>query len=121
LSNSLFHEDSYYSLNNVSFKNIKTNSKAVMVFYQNDVDINGMKVENIQCVGDIDKTSFLLFDSGEVFKTINIKNLLVENSVSNGPFIIFKGEKININIKDSQLHNIKSYGSIMKNYSKQVY
>lgn len=120
LTNGLFKEDSYYSLNNISLKNIKSNSKAVLQFFQNNVDINGMEIEDIKCVGDGEKTSFLLFDSGEARRTININNIHIKNSISNGPFIKFIGDLSEVNINNSEISNIISYGSIIKDTSLNV-
>ncbi|ORX58409.1 hypothetical protein BCR36DRAFT_317697, partial [Piromyces finnis] len=75
LSNSLFIEDSSYYFTNVTLKNIKSNSKAIFYFYQRNVEINGMIVEDIQCAGD--KSSFLVFDSGDTKRTISVNNLSI--------------------------------------------
>ncbi|OUM63051.1 hypothetical protein PIROE2DRAFT_61520 [Piromyces sp. E2] len=76
-----------------------------------------MTIENIQCVGDVDKSSFLIFDSGEARKTININNLNIINGKSNGPFIKIMGNLCEVHINNSEIQNVKSYGSIIKDIS----
>ncbi|OUM61162.1 hypothetical protein PIROE2DRAFT_12876 [Piromyces sp. E2] len=75
-------------------------------------------MDDIRCVGDTNKTSFLLFDSGEVKRTLNINNLFINGSVSNGAFIKIYGKTNEFHINNSELHNVKSYGSVIENLSK---
>ncbi|ORX50769.1 hypothetical protein BCR36DRAFT_397449 [Piromyces finnis] len=117
LSSSLFKEDSFYSLNKIKLTDITTNYIAVFQFFQNNVNIENMEVENIQCVGDTDRTSFLLYDSGEDKKTININNVSIKNSISNGPFIKIKGDISEINMNNVNIKSVRSYGSIIKDLS----
>ncbi|OUM63849.1 hypothetical protein PIROE2DRAFT_9518, partial [Piromyces sp. E2] len=77
-----------------------------------------MEVENIECTNNGD-SSFLLFDSGENHNRININNINVKNSISNGSFIKIKGDSNVININNSSINNIKSYGPIIENISKK--
>jgi len=108
-------------LKNIKFKKIYTNSKTVFYFLYNNVEIDNLEVEDLKCVGDIDNSSFILFDSGESEKLFNINNMNIKNSVSNGSFIKIRGYSNIINIKNSVIENVQSSGSIIENESKNVY
>ncbi|ORX45341.1 hypothetical protein BCR36DRAFT_358228, partial [Piromyces finnis] len=118
LTNALFEKESLYSLNNVKLTHIKTNSIAILHFIYNNISLNNIEVEDIQCIGDSDNTSFILFNSGEKYKYLDITNMKIQNSISNGPFIKICGDNNEISIKNSFIKNIRSYGSIIENQSK---
>ena len=91
-----------------------------MYFIYNNVVIDNLEVEDIKCVGDDDKSSFLLFDSGEDKKSLNINKLSIKNGVSNGGFIKINGYSNKLVISNSFINNIKSSGSIIESKSKNV-
>jgi len=120
ISHNLFNEESSYILNNVKFKNIKSNSKGVLFFQYNNVDLINITIENISCNGDSGETSFILFDSGEEYKSLLIENLNAKSVQSNGSFIKIKGDTNEILIKNSNFSEIVSFGSIIENKSKKT-
>ncbi|ORY21775.1 hypothetical protein LY90DRAFT_676120 [Neocallimastix californiae] len=117
---SLFGEQSQYTIKNVQLNSIYINSKAILYFIYNNVVIDNLEVEDIKCVGDDDKSSFLLFDSGEDKKSLNINKLSIKNGVSNGGFIKINGYSNKLVISNSFINNIKSSGSIIESKSKNV-
>ncbi|OUM65922.1 hypothetical protein PIROE2DRAFT_6993 [Piromyces sp. E2] len=120
ISNSKFRDLRYqgkYDLNNIQLSNININSKAILHFIYSNININGMEVEKITCVGDRGDTSLILYDSGENNLKISINNLKVENSSSNGPFIKIKGNSNKVTFNNFNLVNVTSYGSIIDNTS----
>jgi len=116
----LFGEEGKYAFDNIRLSNIRSNSKALLKFIYSDIYINNMEVENIRCIGDRNDTSFILYDTGENVMKISINNLVIKNSISNGPFIKIKGNTSKVNFENFNLVNITSYGSIIDNLSKKV-
>ncbi|ORX63531.1 hypothetical protein BCR32DRAFT_273406 [Anaeromyces robustus] len=117
----LFEEESNYNFTNVKFKDIKSNGKAFLLFLHNNITINNVEIENASCVGDSGDTSFIIFDTGESEKSLNINNLNLKNSLSNGPFIKIKGFSSKVTIKNSNINNVRSYGSVIENTSIKAY
>jgi len=79
-----------------------------------------MYVNDISCVGDSGDTSFIFYDSGDINKKLVIKNMQVKNSKSNGPFIKIIGKVNELLLENSNITNIKSYGSIIEIQSNEV-
>ncbi|ORY47563.1 hypothetical protein LY90DRAFT_10045 [Neocallimastix californiae] len=117
LSSELFGEESQYTLNNIILNNIRINSKAIIYSFCTNLYINNLEAKNIKCIGDSGDTSFILFDSGEAENSFEIKNVIIKDSVSNGSFIKIIGNSNIVNISNSTVSNIKSYGPIIDNTS----
>ncbi|ORY85198.1 hypothetical protein LY90DRAFT_663470 [Neocallimastix californiae] len=120
LRNGLFGDDSIYHLSNVKLKNIVTNSKYLFHFLYSNTIINYLEAENISCIGDSDDSAFILFDSGELYRTLIINHLNLRNCTSNGPLIKFIGTTNELLIKKSNFINVSSYGPIIENFSNTV-
>ncbi|OUM59805.1 hypothetical protein PIROE2DRAFT_14573 [Piromyces sp. E2] len=120
ISNILLGEESKYILENIKLDSIKTNSKSLLYFIYNNIELKNIEADNITCLGDSGDTSFILYDSGEIEKRLSIKNLHVRNSVTNGPLIKLIGKQNEFYIEHSEINDIYSYGSIIENLSKKV-
>jgi len=120
LSHSLFYEESIFTFNNIKLNNITTNSEALLHFINSNIEINHLEANNILCIGDGDATSFLLYNSYESDSQLFINDLNISNSKSNGPFIKILGESNNVIIENSNIENVESFGSIIKNASNKV-
>jgi len=118
LTNGLFGEESQYDLKNIELNNIQINSRSLLYFLYNNISINSLTAENIRCLGDGDTGSFILFNSGETNRTMVINNLNVKKSFSNGSFIKIIGNSNQVEITDSSIDRIRSFGPIIKNDSK---
>ncbi|ORX56015.1 hypothetical protein BCR36DRAFT_280564 [Piromyces finnis] len=118
LISELIDGESKYTLDNIKFSNITTNSKFLLHFMYNDIFINNIEVENISCIGEAGNTSFILFDSGEKNCILTIKNSIMKNNYSNGSFIRIVGDSTKLFIENTIFHEIESYGSIIENQSK---
>ncbi|OUM69523.1 hypothetical protein PIROE2DRAFT_2621 [Piromyces sp. E2] len=114
INNGLFIEESNYKFNNIRIYDISTNSKALLYFVYNNIYINQLEARNITC---IDETSFMIVDSGELHHSIILKNMKIENSMSNSSFIKFLGNKNDIHIKNSTIENVISYGPVVEDLS----
>ncbi|KAG4094011.1 hypothetical protein H8356DRAFT_947657 [Neocallimastix lanati (nom. inval.)] len=99
LSNSLFEKESFITMDNVKFKNIKSNSKTVLYTLHNDIAMNNIEVDNVSCIGDSGDSSFILFNSNETNKKITIKNFYAKNCISNGSFITIIDHIINVGLE----------------------
>jgi len=104
----------------VKLNNIVTNSKAILHFIYNDIYIDNLEVDNVHCIGDIDNTSLILFNSGELHKQLSINNSIIKNSITNGSFIKILGDTNEIIINNTNINNIKAYGQIIENSSNKV-
>jgi len=82
--------------------------------------MNNIEFSNITCTGDNGDASFILYDSGENEKIIEINNLKGNYSQSNGPFIKIIGNSNSVIINDSSINNIISYGPIIEISSEKV-
>jgi len=120
LTKGLLDGESNYILNNVKIRNVRTNSKALFYFSNNNISIDKMDVDNVSLIGDRGDTSFLLYDSEDLNTTLSIKNMYISNCVSNGPFIKIKGISNQFIMEDSVITDVNSYGSIIENISKNV-
>lgn len=107
-------------MNNIILNNIRINSKAIIYSFCTNLYINNLEAKNIKCIGDSGDTSFILFDSGEAENSFEIKNVIIKDSVSNGSFIKIIGNSNIVNISNSTVSNIKSYGPIIDNTSIKV-
>ncbi|ORX46842.1 hypothetical protein BCR36DRAFT_356203 [Piromyces finnis] len=119
LSNGLFGIESEFNFIHTKLIDIKTFSNPVIHCVNHNLFIDSMEVENLKCTDDIDHASFIVFDSGEIEKSILINNVSINNSHSNGPFIKINGESTQINILNSSINHVSSYDSIIKNNSKK--
>jgi len=81
---------------------------------------NNVTITNIVNNGDAGEASFISFESREENQKLILKNISIDNGKSNGPFIKIKGNSNVIDIEDSNISNVKSYGAIIKNVSKKV-
>lgn len=97
-----------------------TNSKAILYFIYNNINIENLFVKNISCSGEGGASSFLFFNSGEEEKKLIIKNMKVMNSKSNGPFIKINGFSNEFLMENATITDIISYGSIIDNSSFKV-
>ena len=104
----------------MKLNNIVTNSKAILHFIYNDIYIDNLEVDNVHCIGDIDNTSLILFNSGELHKQLSINNSIIKNSITNGSFIKILGDTNEIIINNTNINNIKAYGQIIENSSNKV-
>jgi len=121
LSNSLFEEESEYSFTNVTFKNIITNSNALIKCNHNDISFTNVEVDNVICAGDSDDSSLILFNSEYTNnKILHLNNIKITNSKSNGSFIKIVGDTNIFVIENSIINNIISYGPIIENSSLMV-
>jgi len=120
LIHGLFSDESKFILDQVNFSNIKTNSKALLYFTHNNIILNNITAENITCYGDNDNSSFILFDSGEIKKSIYIRNFQAKKCISNGPFIKVRGALNKFRLTKSSINAVKSYGPIIENLSEKV-
>jgi len=107
-------------LNDIVFNDIIINSRSLLYFEYNDVSINNIEAENIKCVGDGENVSFINFNSGEANKIMKINNINIKNSFSNGPFIKITGNSNDVEIINSSIYNISSFGPIIMCNSKKV-
>ncbi|ORX57678.1 hypothetical protein BCR36DRAFT_459391 [Piromyces finnis] len=114
INHALFGEESIYKLNNIKLSKIKTNSKSLFHFIYNNIEISNIEAENISCLGESGNTSFILYDSGETKNYLSIKNLHICNSTTNGPLIKVIGDQSKVNIENSEIHDISSFGSIIE-------
>ncbi|OUM68068.1 hypothetical protein PIROE2DRAFT_4352 [Piromyces sp. E2] len=116
----LIDGESKYTLENVKFTNIKTNSKYLLNFMYNDIYINQIDVENISCIGEENDASFILLNSGEIKSKLTIKNSKMINNNSNGSFIRINGESSELILENTTFDNIISYGSVIQSESKML-
>jgi len=116
----LFEKESFITMDNIKFKNIKSNSKTVLYTLHNDIAMNNIEVDNVSCIGDSGDSSFILFNSNETNKKITIKNFYAKNCISNGSFITIIGNSNQLVITNSTLLKIQSYGPIIENLSLMV-
>ena len=78
-------------------------------------------MNNVSCTGDSGESSFILYDTDNSLNNkLQIDNLNVKNSVSNGAFIKVKGNSNEFVIKNSYINNINSYGPIIQYLSLNV-
>jgi len=102
-------------------KNIKSISKALFHFIYKRVNITNFEASNIACIGESGESSLILFDSGEMGKTLTIDHLNIKNSISNGSIIKIMGNENTVILKHSLLNNLITYGSIIDNTSQKVF
>jgi len=95
-------------------------SIALFHFVYNDVIMKNVNVEYIYCVGEGGDASFIYFDGGEEKKKLLMENVNVNFVTTNGPFIKIKGEEYEIDIINSNIQNITSYGSVIEDTGKKV-
>ncbi|ORX49040.1 hypothetical protein BCR36DRAFT_413035 [Piromyces finnis] len=111
VTNELFNKESSYTFENIKFKNIISNSKAVLYFLYYNITLNNIEVDNVSCTGDGGESSFMLYDSDESINSrLQINNLYTKNCVLNGSFIKVKGKVNEIDIHNSSFNRIDSYG-----------
>ena len=120
MSNELFNKDSNYKLEKVVFKSIITNSKALLHIQYKNIFIDHLSIYDVHLVGDKSDASIILFDSGEEEKVIDINVLNVYNVNCNGPLLKILGESNKVNINNSDISLINSFGPIIENLSKKV-
>jgi len=113
LHSSLFSEQSEYHFNNVTFKNIKTNSDAMIKNSYNYISFKNCVFEDILCNGDIDDSSLLKFNSNNI--TMDVDNVIIKDCITNSDLVKFLGNELILNIHNSSIQDISSYGSIMNN------
>ncbi|ORX56026.1 hypothetical protein BCR36DRAFT_253368, partial [Piromyces finnis] len=120
LSCELFNDESQYYLNDIKINNIKSNGKALFHFVNNNITINNCEFENINCNGDINYSSLIIFDSNESNKKISISNSVIKNSYSNGPLIKITGSKSDVILDKFEITKVTSYGPFIENTSEKV-
>ena len=86
----------------------------------NNIEIENLEANNVSCLGEGDDTSFILFDSGENENILSLRNMKINNCMSNGSFIKILGINNNILIENSNFINNYSYGPIIDNNSNKV-
>ncbi|KAL6599709.1 hypothetical protein U3516DRAFT_643530 [Neocallimastix sp. 'constans'] len=119
IGTSLIGSESIYNITNVNLNNISTNGNAVIDLMYNTHYFNNVTITNIVNNGDAGEASFISFESREENQKLILKNISIDNGKSNGPFIKIKGNSNVIDIEDSNISNVKSYGAIIKNVSKK--
>jgi len=120
ISSALFREDSKYAFKNIKFNNINTNSKYLLYFLYSDVSFDNIEVANVTCNGGSGDSSLIFFDSGSSFKKITLNQVNIKKLYSNGSLIIIKGDSNQLSISNSNINEVKSYGSVIDNVSKKV-
>ncbi|OUM68060.1 hypothetical protein PIROE2DRAFT_4344 [Piromyces sp. E2] len=120
LSNGLLNEESQCTLNNIKIDNVKSNGRALLYFINNNIIINNSEFDNINCMGDINYSSLILFNSEDANVKLNLNNIVIKNSNSNGPLIKIDGNSNEFLIKNSKISKISSYGPIIEVLSKKV-
>ena len=118
--NGLIGSESIYIFNNISVSNIITNGYGLFKFENKNAQFNNVRLDNVKNVGDINDSSIIYFDSGDENKTLIFDNINITNCESNGNIIKILGNINTIEIKDSEISNNDSYGSIFNIESKNV-
>jgi len=116
----LLNEESQYNLKNVKINDVKSNGKALLYFINNDITITNCEMENINCNGDINYSSLILYDSMESNKKISLNNVIIKNVNSNGPMIKIDGDLSEFSLENAKITENVSYGPIFENISKKV-
>jgi len=116
----LFNEETTAIFNNVNINNIRTNSNPVFNVQLNDLILNNVNIQDIYCLGSGSDSSLFVLDSGENDNKFSLKNINIKNCISNSSFIKIKGEHNEVEIEDTTIDNIVSYGTIIDNQSKHV-
>jgi len=118
--NGLIGSESIYIFNNISVSNIITNGYGLFKFENKNAQFNNVRLDNVKNVGDINDSSIIYFDSGDENKTLIFDNINITNCESNGNIIKILGNINRVEIKDSEISNNNSYGSIFNIESKNV-
>ncbi len=83
------------------------------------VKISKVTISDVRSLSE--NSSLLHIDTKELKDAdINIDQLKINSCVSNGQLISFGGDKNSISIKNSIIHDNKSYGTIIENNSKKL-
>jgi len=120
LTSGLFDSETRCSLENVKFIDIEVYSKALINIIYNDIFLDNIEIENVNCIGDKRDTSFLLFDSGDANKKLHINGLNVKNCRLNGSLIKIKGNYNELELNNLNINDVISYGPILENLSENV-
>ena len=116
----MFNPENKIILNNVSINDINLNSNALIYSLYRDLIISNLDIQNIKCIGNNDKSSLIMFNSGALSQKMEISNSNVSNCLTNGSLINITGNDNEINIKDTTIDDNTSYGSGIINSSSKV-
>ncbi|ORX65789.1 hypothetical protein BCR32DRAFT_250582 [Anaeromyces robustus] len=117
LGSGLFNENSDYIITDTIFTNITTNSKSMISTTYKNLYLENCSFLNILCNGDNEDSSLIDFISSDYGNILELTNIVIKDSKSNGDFILIKGSKSISKIFKSKIDNIFSYGSFIKDLS----
>lgn len=110
----MFNEESIYIFNNVQLNNITTNSNYLLYFINHNIILKQVKFKDINCLGDENDSSLILFDSGENDNQLILNDIVIDNNKSNGSLIQIIGNSCQLAVSNSKIENVISYGPIIK-------
>jgi len=116
----LINEESIYSFTDVTFKDIKTNSKAMLYVYSSIISLKNCIFENILCIGDENESSILLIESNNYENNVKLDNIKISNCKTNSDIIKVIGINSLINFSNSNMTNNTLYGYILNDVSEEV-
>jgi len=119
--NSLFGDEISHIINDLDIKNVTFNSDALLSYNYNNkiVKISNLTISDVR--GLSESSSLLQIDTKELENAdISIDQLKIHSCISNGQLIKFSGNENRISIKNSIIHDNKSYGPIIENDSENV-
>ncbi|ORX77656.1 hypothetical protein BCR32DRAFT_295479 [Anaeromyces robustus] len=117
LMNGFVNEETSCSFYNTDLNNIKSSSNSLLYTKYHNIYIDGMNIENVSCYGD---GSFILFETGDAENRLTIKNLNIKKSNFNGPFIKLEGNYGEVIFENSNLSDVNTYGSIIKDKLEKI-
>ncbi|ORX76880.1 hypothetical protein BCR32DRAFT_270994 [Anaeromyces robustus] len=110
-----FAVEAKYDFEDVVFFNITVNSQAMINNMYNSISFKNCIFEKITCVGDMDNSSIILFNSDNIDNTLNMDNIVIRRCVSNGDLIRIIGKALTINLMNTFVEDNISYGPILNN------
>jgi len=84
------------------------------------ISFNNCTFSNILCNGEIEESSLVVFHSSIYENTMEMKNVTISDCISNGDFIIIKGDTSILNISDSEINFVSCYGRLLNIGSMNV-
>eukprot|EP00833_Pecoramyces_ruminatium_P011725 jgi/Orpsp1_1/1185757/evm.model.c7180000095105.1 len=114
LKSELFNEESIYEFSNISFSNISSNSKGLIMVNQRSASFINCKFNNIICNDD---SSIIIFNSNNKENSLIINNSEFINCQTNDDFLRIEGTSTSVEISNTKFNTITSFGSIINNIS----